>query len=111
MERNPPGRLFYLPAGVIAPLVLGMALTPLREMTHTGNFVFVFVILVVVVGNLGGRSAAVAAAACSALSLNFFLTRPYLSLRIHDRDDVIAFAGLLACGLVAAALGARRPPD
>lgn len=104
----PDERLFYLPGGVFAALLLGVALTPLRESTHAGNFVFAFVILVIVVGELGGRAAAVATAICSSLSLNFFLTKPYLSLRIHDPDDVIAFGGLLLCGLVAAALGSRR---
>jgi K+-sensing histidine kinase KdpD len=108
IDRTPHAGLFYLPGGAIAALVLGMALVPLRELTHAGNFVFAFVILVIVVGELGGRAAAIATAVCSALSLNFFLTKPYLSLRIHSQDDVISFLGLLACGLVAAALGARR---
>lgn len=114
MEAVPYASLFYLPGGVIAALVLGMALTPLREMTNAGNFVFAFVILIIVVGELGGRAAAVATAACSALSLDFFLTKPYLSLRIEQKHDLIAFAGLVLCGLTAAALGARhhrRSPD
>src|SRR5262245_30842929 len=99
---------FYLPAGGIAAIVLGMALTPLREWTHAGNFIFAFIILIVVVGELGGRGAAIVTAACSALSLDFFLTRPYLRLSIEDKDDFIAFAGLALCGMVAAAIGSRR---
>ena len=42
------------------------------------------------------------------LSLDFFLTSPYLHLAIHDKDDVIAFLGLALCGLLAAALGSPR---
>ena len=99
---------FYLPAGVVAALVLGMVLVPLREHTEAGTFVFAFVILIVVVAVMGGRWAAIATAACSALSLDFFLTRPYLHLAIEDKHDMIAFAGLAICGLVAAAIGSRR---
>lgn len=100
--------MFYLPAGVLAAIVLGMILTPLRELTSAGNFIFVFVILIVVVAELGDRRAAIATAACSALSLDFFLTRPYLRLMIADKHDMIAFAGLAICGLVAAALGSQH---
>jgi K+-sensing histidine kinase KdpD len=49
-----------------------------------------------------------ATALCSALSLDFFLTQPYLRLTISDKHDVIAFAGLAACGLLAATIGSRR---
>lgn len=99
---------FYLPAGVVASIALGMALVPLRETTQSGNFTFLFVILIVVVAEMGGRWAALATAGCSALSLDFFLTRPYLRLSIDGKHDIIAFAGLAVCGLVAAAIGARR---
>jgi K+-sensing histidine kinase KdpD len=108
MDAVPHSGLFYLPGGVIAAVVLGMALAPLRELTNAGNFVFAFVILIIVVGELGGRAAAVATAACSALSLDFFLTKPYLSLKIEEKHDLVAFLGLALCGLVAAALGSRR---
>ena len=64
--------------------------------------------LTIVAGELGGRGAALATALASALSLDFFLTRPYLHLAIHDKDDVIAFVGLALCGLLAAALGSPR---
>ena len=99
---------FYLPAGVVGAIALGMALVPLREYTYSGNFTFLFVILIVAVAELGGRWAALATAGCSALSLDFFLTRPYLRLSIEGKHDIIAFAGLAVCGLVAAAIGARR---
>jgi K+-sensing histidine kinase KdpD len=108
LQAVPHAGLFYLPGGIIGAIVLGMALTPFREMTNAGNFIFAFVILIIVVGELGGRSAAVATAACSALSLDFFLTKPYLSLRMEQKHDLIAFVGLVLCGLTAAALGSRH---
>jgi K+-sensing histidine kinase KdpD len=61
-----------------------------------------------VVAEFGGRGAAIATALTSALSLDFFLTQPYLTLEIADKHDLIAFVGLAVCGLVAAELGARR---
>jgi len=100
--------LFYIGAGPMAAIVLGMVLTPLRELTTASNLTFAFIVLTIAVGELGGRWAAIMTALASALSLNFFLTRPYLTLAIHDRDDVIAFAGLAVCGLVAASVAAQR---
>ena len=44
----------------------------------------------------------------SAMSLNFFLTEPYLTLAITKVDDVVAFFALVGCGLIAAAFGRRR---
>ncbi len=100
--------LFYLGAGPVAALALGLMLIPFREATTASNLAFAFLALTIVTGEAGGRWAATATALASALSLNFFLTRPYLTLVIHGRDDVIAFLGLLGCGLIAAALGSRR---
>lgn len=98
-------RGFSLPAGPIAAILLGMALTPLREATSAANFIFAFVILIILFATYGGQWAALATAGASALSLDYFLTKPYLSLRIEGKHDLIAFTGLLLCGLVSAALG------
>lgn len=94
--------------GAIGAVLLGMALTPLRGLTPAANFTFVFMALTIVVAEVGGRRAAVVTALSSALSLDFFLTEPYLKLTIAGKDDVVAFVGLTACGLVAAAFGATH---
>ena len=57
---------------------------------------------------MGGRAAGLATAVVSAMSLNFFLTRPYLSLTIEHPDDIVAFLALAGSGLIAAAFGRRR---
>jgi hypothetical protein len=101
-------RLFYLGVGPIAAILLGVALMPIRELTVASNFTFAFLALTMVAGELGGHGPALATALVSALSLDFFLTRPYLHLAIHDKDDLIAFLGLALCGLLAAALGSPR---
>ena len=88
--------------------MIGIALIPARDFTTASNFTFVFMALTILVAELGGRTAAVATALCSALSLDFFLTQPYMRLSIADKHDVIAFVGLTVCGLIAAAVGSQR---
>src|SRR4029450_2438335 len=100
--------LIYAGIGPVAAILIGMALVPFRDLTTASNFTFVFLALIILVAEWGGRAAALLTAVTAALSLNFFLTEPYLRLTIHSRDDVIAFAGLGACGLLAAALGSDR---
>ena len=101
-------RLAYLAIGSFAAIVLGVALIPLRGTTTASNLAFAFLALTIAVGHAGGRGPAMATALVSALSLNFFLTRPYLTLVIHGQDDVIAFLGLASCGLISATLGSRQ---
>jgi hypothetical protein len=100
--------LFYLSVGPVAAFLLGVALIPLRGVTTASNFTLAFMALTVAVAEFGGRAAAVATALSSALSLDFFLTQPYLRLTIAGKHDIIAFLGLAACGLIAAAFGAKR---
>lgn len=101
-------KLFYLGAGPLAALLLGVVLMPLRSLTPASNFTFVFLALTIAVAELGGRWAGTATALVSALSLDFFLTQPYLRLEIADKRDVIAFFGLAGCGLLAAFFSSRR---
>jgi K+-sensing histidine kinase KdpD len=82
-------------------------LIPLRELTTASNLTFLFLALIILVAELGGRWPAFVTAVSSALSVNFFLTQPYLTLVIDSRDDVLGVAGLTICGLIAASFGAR----
>lgn len=108
--RDDADKLFYLGVGPLAAIVLGAGLIPFRELTTASNLTLVFLVLTIIVGHLGGRWPAVATALTAALSLDFFLTRPYMRLSIESKQDLIAFGGLAVCGLVAAALGTRRGP-
>ena len=100
--------LFYLAMGPLVAILIGAALVPLRGFTSAANFAFVFVALTIVVAELGGRWATVATALCSGLSLDFFLTQPYMQLTMYEKHDVIAVLGLTVCGLIAAAFGSQR---
>jgi hypothetical protein len=94
--------------GVGGAVALGGALVPLRTLTTASNLAFVFLVLTIVVAEMGGRGPALATAVVSAISLNFFLTEPYLTLEIEKQGDVAAFVALTVCGLIAAAFGKRR---
>ena len=98
----------WMVAGGVGALVLAVLLVPLRTVTSAANLAFVFLAFTIIVAELGGRQAALVTATVSAMSLNFFLTEPYLTLMISKPDDVVAFCALAACGLIAAAFGKRR---
>jgi hypothetical protein len=99
---------FYLATGPLLAIALGFALIPLRSLTTASNLAFPFIALTIAVAEFGGRGAALATAVTSALSLDFFLTQPYLRLTIHEKQDTIAFLGLAGCGLIAAAFRSQR---
>ena len=94
--------------GVGGAVALGFALTGLRGVATASTLAFVFLAFTIVVAEMGGRAPGLATAVVSALSLNFFLTEPYLTLAISKTEDVIAFVALAVCGLIAAAFGGRR---
>ena len=98
----------WIVTGALGSMVLAIALIPLRTVVAASNLAFVFMAFTIIVAELGGRGPALVTALVSAMSLNFFLTEPYLTLSITKRDDVIAFFALAACGLIAAAFGRRR---
>ena len=107
-REEPDDHVAFLGAGPLLAVALGFALIPFRESTSAANLGFAFVILTIVISAFGGRAAGIATALASALSMDFFLTKPYLSLRMDDNHDLVAFVGLAMCGLVAAALGSPQ---
>src|SRR5882724_2501432 len=100
--------LVWMVTGALGSMALGVVLIPLRALTSASNLAFVFLVFTIVVAELGGRTAGLVTALVSAISLNFFLTEPYLRLTISKPDDVVAFFALAVCGLIAAAFGRRR---
>jgi hypothetical protein len=95
-------------AGIFGALALGVLFTLVRDATSPSNFAFAFLILTILIAEFGGHLAAVVTAVVSAMSLNFFLTAPYLTLRIDKTDDLIAFVAMLLSGVLAATFGLRR---
>jgi len=107
MNRADDARVWMV-TGALGSMALAVALTPLRTQVAASNLAFVFMAFTIIVAELGGRGAALVTALVAAMSLNFFLTEPYLTLAISKTDDVVAFVALAACGLIAAAFGRRR---
>lgn len=105
----PRDAVFYRIGGPLVALALAVALVPWRDTTPASNLTFAFMALVILVAEMGGRTAGIATAVASGLCLDFFLTRPYLRLAIEDKDDVVALLGLTLCGLLASASRARGP--
>jgi hypothetical protein len=104
-ERPPDGpddRLVVAGLGVAAlgPIAVASALVPFREHIADVNAALVFVVVVVLAAALGGRWTGVSAAVVSALSYDFFLTRPYGSLTMDQAEDIITTVLLAAVGLI-----------
>jgi hypothetical protein len=99
---GPDDRLVAAGLGVAAlgPLVVASLLVIVRDHIAGSNAALVFVVVVVLAAALGGRWAGVTAAVVSAMSYDFFLTRPYGSLKIDEAEDIVATILLLAVGLI-----------
>src|SRR5262245_45857741 len=96
---------------VLAPtLALGLALLlqPERELGAAS----VFVLAVVAASVFGGIWAGIGSSLLGFLFLNYFFTEPLHTLRVHNRDDVVAlvvfFVVALLVGWVVAAAVAER---
>lgn len=98
---------WILVAAVAAPLAAAAALIPARGHLDNADDALMLVVVIVAVASTGRRVAAATAAVVAALSFDFFLTRPYNSLRISHHSDFITEILLLVVGLAVGELAAR----
>jgi len=91
----------------IAPIAVGALLVPLREHLAIANLAMILMGVVVLAALAGGRIAGAVAAVTATMSFDFFLTRPYLSMRITSPDDVETAAILLLVGGLVGQFAAR----
>jgi hypothetical protein len=94
--------------GFLATIVVAAALTPLRDAFGNTNLALVLVVVIVAAAAVGGRVAGVFTSLGAALSFNFFLTRPYLTLAVDDREDLITVILLFIVGLIVGELASLR---
>ena len=94
-------------AAIIAPAAVAAALIAWRTRLDTADNALILVVVIVAVASTGRRVAAAVAALVSALSFDFFLTRPYYSFRITRHQDLITEILLLVVGLAVGELAAR----
>lgn len=85
-------------AAAIAPLVVCAALVPFRESVTPAAAALTLVLVVVLAAATGVRLAGFVAALSSGVWFDFFLTEPYGSLKITDRDDIEVAILLLMVG-------------
>jgi len=91
----------------IAPIAVAALLVPLRDNVVSTNLALILVIFVVLGGVVAGRLGGALAAITAALSFDFFLTKPYLSLHVDKADDVETTILLLIVGLIVGQIAVR----
>lgn len=96
----------YAFAGLL-PVAVGGALVAVRGEVVTANLGLVMVLTVVLAAAVGGRGPGVLSAVIAAMSFDFFLTRPYLSLKIERTDDLETTLVLLVIGLAVGQIAVR----
>jgi hypothetical protein len=94
-------------AAIGGPIAVALLLVPWRNRLDAGDDALFLVMVIVGVASTGRRWAAAGTAVVSALSFDFFLTRPYNSFRITSQDDLITELLLLVVGLAVGQMAAR----
>jgi K+-sensing histidine kinase KdpD len=100
-------RLVGLVIGALAPIVVALALVPLRDSLANATLALILMAVVVIAAIVGGRRAAACAAVTATLAFDFFLTVPYNSMRIESADDIETVIIFLAVGLLVGEVAAR----
>ena len=101
-------RLVGVVVAVAAPIVVCLAMVPVREDIDRSTAALVLVLPVVLVAVIGGPAAATVAAVVSSLAFDVLLTRPYYRIEIHTAEDIEATLILLVVGVGVAQLVARE---
>jgi K+-sensing histidine kinase KdpD len=83
--------------------VLTAALVGVRDSLDNASVLLVYLLAVVVVAVIGGMVAATVAAGAAFLLANWFLTRPYYTFEVEDRDSVIALVVFLVVAFTVSA--------
>ena len=91
----------------LAPIAVAAILVPLRDDFVSTNLALILVVFVVLGGVVAGRAGGALAAITAAISFDFFLTKPYLSLSINKADDVETTILLLIVGLIVGQIAVR----
>jgi K+-sensing histidine kinase KdpD len=100
-------KLVLVAVGGLGALATALVLVPFREDIDNANLALLLVLVVVLAAIVGERTAAVVAAITATMAFDFFLTRPYTSMRIESADDLETALILLAVGLLVGEVSAR----
>lgn len=94
--------------GMLAALLVAMALAPVREQVGQANVALLLAGVVVIAGAAGGRRAGMATSVVAVLAFNFFHTRPYLSFDVDAEHDLLTLVLLLGAGVAASEVAHRQ---
>jgi hypothetical protein len=101
------GALVGVAVGALGPIAVALVLVPVRTELDHANLALILVLVVVIAAIIGGRRAGALAAIVATLSFDFFLTKPYLSLKIETSSDFETAVTLLGVGLLVGAVASR----
>jgi hypothetical protein len=94
--------------GVVAPVLLALALLPVRGQAPAATVALGFAVLVSLLAATGTRFSALMAAVSAAVCYDVAFTQPYGSLTIAHPEDIETTALLLVGGLIVGQLSARN---
>jgi Domain of unknown function (DUF4118) len=104
-------RAVGLVIAAVGPLFVAALLVPFRHQLVGENVALLLVVVVVLAAACGGSGPGAVAAVVSAMTYDFFFTRPYQSLKIDRAEDIGTAVVLLGISLLVAelmAVGQRR---
>jgi two-component system, OmpR family, sensor histidine kinase KdpD len=84
----------------IAPPAVALGVALLAQPERQLGAVSVFLLAVVVASVAGGIWAGIASSVLGFLAINYFFTEPLHTLRVHNRDDVVALVVFLVVALL-----------
>src|SRR5437660_6486014 len=99
--------LLGLAVGALGAVGAAAALVSVRGQLLNADVALVLVIVVLLGAVIGGRRAGAMSALVAAAAFDFFHTRPYNTLKISSRDDIITTGLILIVGLAAGELASR----
>jgi K+-sensing histidine kinase KdpD len=100
-------RTLGIAIGGIGPILVAGALVGIRDSIANADVALLLVLVVVLAAVTGGWQAGAVGAVSSALSFDFFHTKPYLSLTMDSREDAITALLLLLVGISVGVLAGR----
>lgn len=89
---------------VLAPVMIALAMLPLRSSIGVAGELFCMLLGVVLVAVIGGWRPAVLATIAGFLLADFLCTRPYYSLRINQAVDIVALVVFAAVAVIVGVL-------
>lgn len=101
-------RLAGLFLGCIGPMAVAGLLVGVRGEISVADVALALVLPVVLAAEVGGWQSGVIAAVVATMSLDFFHTRPYLSLKIGRVEDLVTCSLLLVVGVVVGGIAAGK---